>query len=86
MQGCQSHYVVVNLKEEPYTERDRENSEKMYDELVIEQEAQVVPIFMLKLYSKNRHIEEIPSEPASIRLKKTKSTKKPQELTHLLVN
>jgi len=47
--GHQSHYVIVQRKGDPFTEEDYEQTKTMYDELVIDQEAQIVPIFLLQL-------------------------------------
>jgi len=47
--GYQSHYVVVKKDGNPMTQTDYDNLEEGYDELVLEQEAQVVPIFLLAL-------------------------------------
>jgi len=47
--GYQSHYVIVNRKGYPLTSEDYENNEVQYDEIVIAQESQVVPIFLLSV-------------------------------------
>jgi len=52
--GHQSHYVVTTKKGLPFTEQDYvEKKEKVYDELVLQQDAQVVPIFLLKINPSN---------------------------------
>jgi len=45
--GFQSHYVVTTKKGTPFSEEEYANDVHKYDELVIDQEAQVVPIFLL---------------------------------------
>jgi len=47
--GHQSHFVIVKRKGDPFTEEDYERAKTIYDELVIDQEAQIVPIFLLQL-------------------------------------
>jgi len=46
MQGYQSHYVLTTLKGSPITDR---HYEKIYDEMVIQGEEQVLPIFVLSV-------------------------------------
>jgi len=47
--GHQSHYVIVQRQGYPFTEEDHKQSKTDYDELVIDQEAQIVPMFLLQL-------------------------------------
>jgi len=51
--GFQSHYVVVHKAGDPVSVGDYETGIKTYDELVIEQESQIVPIFLLKVRLQN---------------------------------
>jgi len=47
--GYQSHYVIVTKTGRPFTLRDYDNFTDIFDELVIEQESQAVPIMLLKI-------------------------------------
>jgi len=47
--GYQSHYVVVTKSGMPFTINDYAENKERYDELVVEQEAQVLPIFILSV-------------------------------------
>jgi len=52
--GFQSHYVVVTKNGYPFKEEHYENEDEcIYDELILNQEAQVAPIFLLKVDAKN---------------------------------
>jgi len=46
--GYQSHYVITTKRGKPFTDRDYERNDP-FDELILDQEAQVVPIFLLTL-------------------------------------
>jgi len=47
--GYQSHYAVTTNEGFPFTKKDYEQEEPKYDEVVIGQESQVVPIFLLEM-------------------------------------
>jgi len=47
--GYQSHYVTVNKSGVPLTMEDYLTNKDRYDEIVIDQEAQVAPIFILEV-------------------------------------
>jgi len=79
--GHQSHYVIVQRKGFPFTEEDHEKSKTIYDELVIDQEAQVVPIFLLRLNQKD--LTEIANDFARI-TPETKQSFTNEELIPLL--
>jgi len=49
LSGYQSHYVTVTKIGNPFTKEDYDKSYKQYDELVIGQEAQIIPIFLLDI-------------------------------------
>jgi len=45
--GYQSHYIVTDNEGIPFTDYD--SNIQSYDELVVNQESQVVPLFLLRL-------------------------------------
>jgi len=47
--GYQSHYVIVGSQGLPFIMDDYLTNKERYDELVVDQEAQVVPIFILSV-------------------------------------
>jgi len=47
--GYNSHYAVTTKRGLPFTKQAYENNETKYDEMVIGQESQVVPVFLLKI-------------------------------------
>jgi len=54
MSGYQSHYVITTKKGLPFTERDyKESTDGEFNELVLQQDAQVVPIFLVKIDNSN---------------------------------
>jgi len=50
--GYQTHYVVTSQDGYPLSQKDYQQNVKKYDEIVLGQEAQVVPIFLLKIAKK----------------------------------
>lgn len=55
--GYQSHYVVTNTKGYPYSPIEEENNAPSYDEIVIGQEGQILPVFLLMIDKTN--LEEL---------------------------
>jgi len=55
--GYQSHYCVTTKGGIPFTRQDYEEQKMKYDEVVIGQETQVVPLFLLEM--KRKYIEKI---------------------------
>jgi len=51
--GYQSHYCITTKGGLPFTKKDYQNMNTKYDELVIGQESQVVPLFLLEMNKKN---------------------------------
>jgi len=51
--GFQSHYVLTGKSGFPLVEEDYQKGLRIYDEVVINQEGQVVPLFMLKIDTSN---------------------------------
>jgi len=51
--GYQSHFVTTLRNGLPFRAADFENNEKQYNEFVIDQESQVLPIFLLSIDRKN---------------------------------
>jgi len=47
IRGYQSHYVVVKKTGDPFTHEDYVNLEESFNEIVVDQESQVVPIYLL---------------------------------------
>jgi len=47
--GYNSHFVIVTKKGEAATKADYENGEELFDELVVPQENQAVPMFLIEL-------------------------------------
>jgi len=47
--GYQSHYVVTTLQGLPYTEANYIENQPQYDEFVIDQESQILPLFILEV-------------------------------------
>eukprot|EP01124_Arcella_intermedia_P000727 TRINITY_DN10397_c1_g1_i1.p1 TRINITY_DN10397_c1_g1~~TRINITY_DN10397_c1_g1_i1.p1 ORF type:complete len:1129 (+),score=178.07 TRINITY_DN10397_c1_g1_i1:217-3387(+) len=45
----QSHYCLTTLNGFPYTKDDEETKQDVFDELVVDQESQVVPLFLVKV-------------------------------------
>jgi len=62
--GYQSHYVITTKNGRPFTLKDYENLETSFDELIIDQEAQVVPIFLLIVSTSQSRISRISLEPS----------------------
>jgi len=56
MGGHQSHYAVTNAEALAFSLSDWTSTRKRYDELVIPQEAQIVPLFLLKIDMSNREV------------------------------
>jgi len=52
VQGHQSHYVVTKPDGTPV---DRSSSDLYYDELVLDQEGQILPVFVVSLKKDNLH-------------------------------
>jgi len=51
--GYQSHYVSTTKNGTPQKMEDFTQNQPSYDELILDQESQVVPIFMVKINNKN---------------------------------
>uniref|UniRef100_A0A6B2L0J1 PARP catalytic domain-containing protein n=1 Tax=Arcella intermedia TaxID=1963864 RepID=A0A6B2L0J1_9EUKA len=51
--GYQSHYCRTSFLGLPYKEKDLTEKKKPYDEIVLNQESQVLPLFLLLISSKN---------------------------------
>jgi len=51
--GCQSHYVVTTLHGLPFTEDNYLQNQPQFNEIVIDQEAQILPIFILEVDEKS---------------------------------
>jgi len=62
--GYQSHYVVTRKEGLPFREKDYINTRK-YNEIVVDQEAQIVPIFLVELKSKKttHHVKDDDDKP-----------------------
>jgi len=50
--GYQSHYCITTKGGMPFTKQDYDEEKTKYDEIVIGQESQVVPIFLLQMSKK----------------------------------
>jgi len=50
--GYQSHYVVTTLEGFPFIEKDYLENQSQYNEIVIDQESQMLPIFILEVDEK----------------------------------
>jgi len=50
--GYQSHYCITTKEGLPFTIKDYQDMNTKYDELVIGQESQVVPLFLLEMNKK----------------------------------
>jgi hypothetical protein len=51
--GYQSHYVVTRTNGYPFTQEDYDSENPSFDEIVVFQEAQVLPLFLLVIDSSN---------------------------------
>jgi len=51
--GYQSHYIVTTRDGFPFKDKDIISNRKKYDEIVIDQESQVVPIFLVEIDNSN---------------------------------
>jgi len=48
--GYQSHYVITSQSGLPFTSEEYEEFNRYYDELVLDQESQVLPIFLTEIH------------------------------------